>query len=169
MAECYLKHIQLQKLHTLDENLKKLYEINADYEHDSEYSKAIILDGRLVVGLPTSKDVFETATIYVPELREGESHQVYTTRYERNPVARNRCIELKGCKCSICGFDFEKTYGEIGKGFIHVHHIVPVSEIGESYRVDYEKDLIPVCPNCHAMLHRKGGSVEGLKEIINNK
>ena len=69
----------------------------------------------------------------------------------------------------ICGFDFEKTYGEIGKGFIHVHHIVPVSEIGESYRVDYEKDLIPVCPNCHAMLHRKGGSVEGLKEIINNK
>lgn len=55
------KNIQLQKLHTLDENLKKLYEINADYEHDSEYSKAIILDGRLVVGLPTSKDVFETA------------------------------------------------------------------------------------------------------------
>lgn len=114
-------------------------------------------------------DVFETATINEPELIEGASHQVYTTRYERNPVARNKCIELKGCKCSICGIDFEKTYGEIGKGFIHVHHIVPVSEIRESYRVDYEKDLIPVCPNCHAMLHRKGGSVEGLKEIINNK
>ncbi len=113
--------------------------------------------------------VFETATINEPELIEGACHQVYTTRYERNPIARNRCIELNGCKCSICGFDFEKTYGEIGKGFIHVHHIVPVSEIKESYRVDYEKDLIPVCPNCHAMLHRKGVSVDGLKEIINNK
>lgn len=111
-------------------------------------------------------DVFETATINESELIEGKVHQIYTTRYERNPVARNRCIELKGCRCSICGFDFEKTYGEIGKGFIHVHHIVPVSEIGESYRVNYEKDLIPVCPNCHAMLHRKGGSVEGLKEVI---
>lgn len=111
--------------------------------------------------------VFETVTINESELIEGAGHQVYTTRYERNPVARNRCIELKGCKCSICGFDFEKIYGEIGKGFIHVHHIVPVSEISESYRVDYEKDLIPVCPNCHAMLHRKSGSVEELKEIIN--
>lgn len=55
------KNIQLQRLHILDENLKKLYEINADYEHDPEYSKAIILDSKLVVGLPTSKDVFETA------------------------------------------------------------------------------------------------------------
>ena len=58
------------------------------------------------------------------------------------------------CCCSICGFDFEKNYGELGKGFIHVHHIVPVSKIGPNYIIDPVKDLIPVCPNCHAMLHR---------------
>lgn len=61
-------------------------------------------------------DVFETATINEPELIGGKGHQVYTTKYERNPVARNKCIELKGCKCCICGFDFEKTYGEIHIG-----------------------------------------------------
>ncbi|HHO0788469.1 HNH endonuclease [Aeromonas allosaccharophila] len=51
--------------------------------------------------------------------------------------------------------DFGEKYGELGKGFIHVHHMMPLSEIGEEYVVDPIKDLIPVCPNCHAMLHRR--------------
>lgn len=114
-------------------------------------------------------DVFGQVSINETVFWEGSAHQINSTKYERNPVARNRCIELKGCKCYICGFDFEKVYGEIGKGFIHVHHIVPVSEIKTSYRIDVEKDLIPVCPNCHAMLHRKGGKLDfhRLKEIVN--
>lgn len=66
--------------------------------------------------------------------------------------------------------DFEKMYGEIGRGFIHVHHIVPISTIGEEYKIDPIKDLVPVCPNCHAMLHKgKEGevlTVDELKEII---
>lgn len=86
---------------------------------------------------------------------EGAVMQVSVNRYERSPEARNRCIEQYGSICLICGFDFEKTYGELGKGFIHVHHITPISEIGEEYEVDYKNDLMPVCPNCHAMLHRK--------------
>lgn len=57
--------------------------------------------------------------------------------------------------CYICGLNFEAYYGEIGQGFIHVHHKRPLSEIGQEYTVDYKNDLIPVCPNCHAMLHRK--------------
>lgn len=69
--------------------------------------------------------------------------------------------------------DFEKQYGELGKGFIHVHHIVPISTIGGNYRIDYEKDLVPVCPNCHAMLHRNGQdeilTVEELKIILMHK
>ena len=66
--------------------------------------------------------------------------------------------------------DFENMYGELGKGFIHVHHIVPISMIGKEYKIDPIKDLVPVCPNCHAMLHRcKDGNVytiDGLKEMI---
>ena len=55
----------------------------------------------------------------------------------------------------IVTLDFEKKYGEIGKGFIHIHHKKPLSEINEEYEVDPIQDLIPVCPNCHAMIHMK--------------
>ena len=86
-------------------------------------------------------------------VEEGKKIQVLQTKYERNPINRKICIEKNGCKCKICGFDFEKEYGEIGKGFIHVHHIVPISQKGGEHIPDSYIDLIPVCPNCHAMLH----------------
>jgi 5-methylcytosine-specific restriction endonuclease McrA len=77
-------------------------------------------------------------------------------RYERDPQKRIQCLEHYGYNCQICGFSFEKTYGEIGKQFCHVHHIEPLSEIGgENKNLDPIKDLIPVCANCHEMLHRK--------------
>lgn len=85
---------------------------------------------------------------------EGACQCSLANKYERDKRNRTLCIEAKGCCCSICGFDFEKSYGELGKGFIHVHHIVPVSKIGPNYIIDPVKDLIPICPNCHAMLHR---------------
>lgn len=61
----------------------------------------------------------------------------------------------------------KKVYGEIGRGFIHVHHKVPLSSIGKEYELDPIKDLVPVCPNCHAMLHRKEPpyDVNDLKEL----
>jgi 5-methylcytosine-specific restriction protein A len=66
--------------------------------------------------------------------------------------------------------NFEEKYGEIGRNFIHVHHIVPISTIGQEYQIDPEKDLVPVCPNCHAMLHKgQNGNVltvQELKELI---
>lgn len=101
---------------------------------------------------------------------EGALKKVYVNRYERDKDAREECIKAHGCICSVCEMDFEKMYGELGKGFIHVHHIVPISTIGEEYKIDPDKDLVPVCPNCHAMLHRgQDGqvlSVEELKGII---
>lgn len=85
---------------------------------------------------------------------EGTALQVQVNRYERNRMAREQCIAMKGCRCAVCGMDFGKVYGEIGKSFIHVHHIVPIASIGKNYVIDPENDLVPVCPNCHAMLHR---------------
>lgn len=103
---------------------------------------------------------------------EGAKSIIQVNKYERSSIARMKCIEKYGCKCVVCGFDFEKLYGKIGKGFIHVHHIVPISKIGKSYKVNYDTDLVPVCPNCHAMLHHgengKVLSVDELKEIIRN-
>ncbi|HRQ22687.1 MAG TPA: HNH endonuclease [Anaerolineales bacterium] len=86
---------------------------------------------------------------------EGAVRRVSVNAYERNPEARRICIETLGVICSICGFDFEKSYGEIGKGFIHVHHIKQLSGIGINYQVNPFNDLTPVCPNCHAIIHRR--------------
>lgn len=87
---------------------------------------------------------------------EGLAHNVSVTSYERNPLARKECLDLFGYSCSICGMNFEKVYGEIGKNFIHVHHKTFIStKDGNSHQINPRTDLIPVCPNCHAMLHRK--------------
>lgn len=90
-----------------------------------------------------------------PELTEGAVTRVVVNAYERNPQARAACIQHYGTKCAVCQFSFETVYGSIGEGFIHVHHIIPVSsQMGSKYVVDPIRDLRPVCPNCHAMLHR---------------
>ena len=86
---------------------------------------------------------------------EGALKTVTINAYERNKKARQVCIEYYGTTCVVCGMSFEKKYGEIGKGFIHVHHIKPLGTIGARYKVDPIKDLRPVCPNCHAMLHMR--------------
>lgn len=99
---------------------------------------------------------------------EGAVKQVVVNKYERNPLARRMCIEHYGMFCNICGFDFLRFYGDWGKDYIHVHHIVPMSEIHQEYTLDPIKDLIPVCPNCHYMIHREKETlaVDKLKEYI---
>lgn len=101
---------------------------------------------------------------------EGHIINTKVNRYERSSIARMKCIEYHGAKCVICGMDFGKRYGSIGEGFIHVHHLKPLYSIGQDYVVDYKNDLIPVCPNCHAMIHRTENgenlTVEELKNIL---
>jgi len=100
---------------------------------------------------------------------EGASKKVSVNSYERDQKARKRCIDHYGHNCQVCGFNFKKKYGKIGNGFIHVHHIKPLSEINKEYEVDPIKDLRPVCPNCHAMLHRDKNSlsIQKLKALVN--
>lgn len=85
---------------------------------------------------------------------EGVNKNILKKFYERNPDARRACIAKHGFICTICEFNFNK-YGSIGKGYIHVHHLVPISYYDDKHPIDPVKDLCPVCPNCHAMLHRK--------------
>lgn len=128
-------------------------------------------DGNLDV---TKPDDFDGEIIFPNEIAtdgtyvDGEVSQVLVNVYERDPQKRKICIEHYGLGCQVCGFNFEKTYGERGVGFIHVHHLRPVSQ-GE-YEVNPVNDLRPVCPNCHAMIHRYGLlSIEELKLLMNNK
>ena len=85
---------------------------------------------------------------------EGALSFYVSTRHERDASARKACIEAQGTSCMVCGFNFEGVYGARGKGFIHVHHLKPLSMAGAGRRINPEKDLVPVCPNCHYMLNR---------------
>jgi len=101
-------------------------------------------------------------------LPEGALKQELVNRYERSRYNRTLCINFHGLNCKVCNLNFAETYGETGRGFIHVHHITPVSQMGPGYIINPIEDLIPVCPNCHAMLHKRNppySSLE-LKELI---
>ena len=129
------------------------------------------------------KSIFELSFIYSYEITEDINSEIseesddqaynsegtiksfYGKRYERNPKIRKKAIEIHGLECKICGFNYEKVYGELGSGYIEIHHINPLSEIKEDHTVNPETDLIPVCSNCHRMLHRDKYTVLSIKEL----
>lgn len=86
---------------------------------------------------------------------EGATSQVLVNKYERDPRNRAAAIAVHGYTCLACGFDFHANYGGLGNDFIVVHHVVPVSLLGANYIIDPSKDLITLCANCHAMIHRQ--------------
>jgi len=102
------------------------------------------------------------------QYKEGIVKQITVNAYERNSKARQKCLEKMGYTCQCCNFNFEKKYGEIGKNFIHVHHRIPISNIKREYELNPEIDLVPVCANCHAIIHRKNPpyTIEQVKEML---
>jgi len=99
---------------------------------------------------------------------EGARKVITVNSYERNSKARAICIKHFGAVCGVCNFDFETKYGMLGRGFIHVHHIVPLSKIHKEYKLDPIRDLVPLCPNCHAMIHltQPNMNLEELKSCL---
>lgn len=109
--------------------------------------------------------IFESA-------EEGSPINYFGTRYERRKDLRMKAIAFHGLECKACGFDFEKAYGEHAKGFIHVHHVVPISDYGGEKAVNPEIDLITLCANCHAVVHRKRDmtlSIDELKRMVRGR
>jgi 5-methylcytosine-specific restriction protein A len=117
--------------------------------------------------MPVANPAFPTD---VPEgaYVEGSVQRVLANRYERNVRARAACIQHFGAQCSVCDLRFVDRYGEVGTDFIEVHHKRPLATLGKQYHLDPIKDLVPVCPNCHAMLHRRDPpyDVEQLRFIV---
>jgi len=109
----------------------------------------------LIFSLLTIKDIGVSEETLAGYAKEGTPYEVQSIRYERNPINRELCLAHKGYTCAVCGFNFLETYGEIGKDYIEVHHTTMVSEMGRDYQFDVDRDLVPVCSNCHSMLHRK--------------
>jgi predicted HNH restriction endonuclease len=113
--------------------------------------------------LPTETLPFEDQKLF----REGKVVQVFVNRYERNQSARIKCIAHYGHKCQVCGIDFGETYGDIADGFIHVHHKTQLADIGDEYEVDPINDLVPLCANCHSVVHltKPALTIEEIKKL----
>jgi len=135
---------------------------NIDLENKNELSNALL-------DCLEKYDIVSSLLIDFSKL-EGAEKKVYVKKYERSQTLRKRAIEIHGLTCKVCGFNFELNYGEIGKDFIHIHHLEKISKKGEGL-VDPVKDLIPVCPNCHAMLHSNDPPItpEELKEVLKHE
>jgi len=132
------------------------------------YSYCLVYEHHPVSKIDT---VFSPEEIERPQdYYEGATRKVAVDAYERSARARAKCIEHYGYSCAVCGFNFQEKYGAIGKGFIYVHHLTPLSEIDELYKVNPLKDLRPICPNCHAMIHSRKPifSIEELKRKLSS-
>jgi hypothetical protein len=137
-------------------NAKPYYKIHEEHEQ------------LLMARLPSTSVTAPNEFVSQKQYEEGACYTIELDAYERDPKAREACIKHYGISCQICDFNFEAKYGQVGANFIHVHHVVSLAQIGQQHKVDPKKDLLPVCPNCHAMLHRKkiAMSVDDLKEQL---
>ena len=106
------------------------------------------------------------------EFSEGKILLKNHLHRERNvkliELSKKKFIEKHGrLYCEVCSFDFEATYGELGKNFIEAHHIKPVSQMTENGKTSID-DIVMVCSNCHSMIHRKKPwlTVNNIKQII---
>ena len=86
--------------------------------------------------------------------KEGSKSSAVINKYERSRYNRALCLKYFGFTCRGCGELLAEKYGPLGIGVIHVHHIVPISQMGDGYRLNPIKDLVPLCPNCHMVVHK---------------
>lgn len=112
--------------------------------------------------IPSDLDFESAHTTAVPE---GKQIQYFVTKYERIKGYRDQAIRIHGYTCKVCDINFKEKYGILGEGFIHIHHVKPLFSLTEEVIPDPKNDLVPVCPNCHAMLHRKRGVVMTVEEL----
>jgi predicted HNH restriction endonuclease len=150
-------------LETIPENLASNYWRNGVRPIDLDAFERIKAGAGLgaITSLPTLGGEFSFTSMG----QEGAKKQVFSTRYERDPKLRAEALKHHGTTCLACGFDFAKFYGEHGAGFIHVHHTTPLATLGGETTVSPKTDLIPLCANCHSMVHRKANYTLSLQEL----
>lgn len=131
------------------------YYMELDSEREVNAALPLLLYAANRVETKSPRTYLLPSEVSAREMIEGSRIDVQVSRIERDPGARKKCIQIFGSICVVCGFDFEAAYGNIGCGFIHVHHLNPLAAASGQRKVDPKTDLRPVCPNCHEMLHRQ--------------
>lgn len=99
---------------------------------------------------------------------EGEVTLETCRKYERSRFNRDLCLSYHGYTCAACGQLMKDIYGEPGFKVVHVHHVIPVSKMDGPRILSPIKDLVPLCPNCHNVAHRKNPpyALEELKRFL---
>lgn len=131
-------------------------------------SLALEWGGRLLA-CTLSLLTLEPVSEHTPGEAEGAAYQALVTRYERSKLNREACIGLRGARCLACGFDFERVYGEVGTGFIEIHHVESIALMEANTKLDPATDLVPLCSNCHSMAHKRRPvpfTVDEIKSMI---
>lgn len=100
---------------------------------------------------------------------EGKAYRVETNKYERSRFNRSLAIKIHGLSCFGCNFNFESFYGPAGQGIIEIHHLTPVHLMNERRVVDPRSELVPLCSNCHTLVHRQDPpyDLQQLRNFVN--
>ena len=121
-----------------------------------------------IVAILPFEEESEAADPDVAGYPEGALTSVKANRYERDRRNRAAAVSIHGSSCLGCGLDMGKRYGEVAEGFIEIHHVTPVSQLGAGHVIDPARDLVPLCPNCHAVAHHRNPplSVDEVRALI---
>lgn len=90
------------------------------------------------------------------QFEEGAIREITQELQYRNPNLKKKAVQIRGAKCEACGFDYEECYGDIGAGYIEIHHLLPLSQSEKKTISLSIEDVVLVCANCHRMLHHNG-------------
>lgn len=149
----------------LDFIIEGTMKVGKPSEMESEALTALIVDSLSIPTWFLDQMLTEGLSEYRGQA-EGDVRSFFGNRYERSRVNRAVCLRHFGLRCRGCGELVEEKYGVLGKEVVHVHHIIPISKMGGSKEVNPLTDLIPLCPNCHNVVHREDPpvSIERLRE-----
>lgn len=137
---------------------------DADMRQIEEWTTRVA--AAVIALLPVEEEVEECRDAL--GLPEGAKMRIEVNRYERDRRNRAAALAIHGHRCAACGTDMAERYGPVAEGLIEVHHIVPVSEVGPGYIVNPKSDLVPLCPDCHSVAHRRSPpySVQELQNML---
>lgn len=165
MLKCWNISDKIDNISQITEILNKLFDYELSY-FETEIKAWLADHDRKIKPFPLfEQEVISNTELPDELLVEGAMRDILTNKYERNKKARARCIAHYGTACLTCGIDFGALYGEEFSGKIEVHHRKPLHEIKEDYVVDPIRDLVPVCPNCHMVIHSKKDGVYTVEEV----
>lgn len=150
-------------------------EIWAEFADDPERLRLV---AQQIVDVIASGEVSDSALEDDDETAEASEGRL-VTRLHRQRERSGKLVKKKKAQalkrdgvlvCEACGFDFEKHYGEHGRGYIEAHHIKPVHTLSAGSKTTLD-DLALLCSNCHRMVHasRPWLEVQELKKLLDDR